>query len=667
MKYKTKNFLKTLSILFASIISCTFSIYFIIFAKKKFNIENNHHLWILSVSINTFIIFTFLALFQLHLEKQKVGKINWNQNFKRNSFLLTLVAAKTLFWIGIISILTSEKENTNLMIGIIGLSLFICITLVHFIHTLMTKGIYKKYFIDKKIEKNNDDNSCKKIQPSFLKKIQYILCILFSCIIFALPMMLIRIFISYIPELRLNLNFQLFGKEVEFLNFHHNMLFICIIDCICLIFGFLLIGKLSDYLFIEFNKKFDKNLSQIHEKSKNQFKEKIIKNIDLDLTKEMFEIFSSNLSGKSDIKKIFNLSENLKEQNEKTTLILLSHYYFDEDKRNQLKIELNSLEKEINKIQDKNKKKIAQLAIQNFRKNFYIVTKKDTFRSNLFKASVSVSSTLCLHFLTHMHQSGAQFKLHQWKAILILAIISSIFLSTGLMFDAIAGNIFIGKDGLLKKDSNSLNYLKKNKDLWRKIVEWKEKGQNHKQRCGCESDGMQNQKNQRVLASQKRIRLLNKIFKNQPENSEISLEQFLNLDQESLLNMINKNKTRIIDTMSDNDKKILYDSQATLNSKQIEEILIQRDNSEPCECCCIDKILKQMLEKNNNLTEEEKDQIKIYLYEKELEKEIELKEMNNGGSCPCSNLAKADKKTIQDKLNELKIDSILWSKPISIA
>ena len=220
------------------------------------------------------------------------------------------------------------------------------------------------------------------------------------------------------------------------------------------------------------------------------------------------------------------------------------------------------------------------------------MTKKDNVKSNLFKLSVSIASTLCFHFLTHMHQSGVQFNLNEWRGILALICISSIFLSLGLLCDMIAGDVLKGKSGLFEARNALLDNLKKDQDLWQKICDYKIVGEQHKIRCGCES-------------------------------GSVSLEKNINPSEE------------------------------TLN---------ERDLAEPCECCCISRILKLMLKNDTTLSEEQKFEIKIYLYSKELEKEIEKKEMSNGGACPCSNLAKADKKTVHDKLNEFKIDAILWQE-----
>ena len=628
--------------------SCALSISSIILAKKLLNVKKDHDLWILSIAVNTLVIFTFLALLQLYLEKEKSGQLDWNKNFKRNAFLLILVTTKTIFWIGIITILTSEKQNNLWLFGLSGVILLICVTLVHFVHTIMTKGLYKKFFVEKKIEKSKDGKACQEIKSSWSKKIQYTFCILLACILFAIPMMLTRLAVSYLPELPININIPLFGKEIAFLNGHHGMLFICIIDCLCLIFGFLFIGKLSDYLFTEWNKKFDKTLEN---EAKKQFTEKIIKNVDFDLIKEMFKDFTLNYVKYNEIYKIIDQ----KGKNTSAGLTILNHYYFDKEKRNKLKNELNNLEKEIDKIRDKNKKKIAKIAILKFRKDFYIVTQRDHFKSNLFKASVSVASTLCLHFLTHIHQSGAQFNWNEWRAILVLALISSIFLSIGLIFDMIAGDVLIGKDGLFKTDAKHLKNLKQNKDLWKKVVEWKEESQKHKQRCGCESGGMKNEKNKQV----KKYQILNNKFGNDTR-LDISLEELKKIN--------NSEGKNIFNTLTDTEINILQNAEIkiTLNKDQIEEMLTQRDQAEPCNCCCVERILKKMLEKDQTLTEDQRYEIKIYLYEKALEKEIETKEMNNGGSCPCSNLAKADKKTVKDKLNEFIIDAILWQKPIQV-
>jgi hypothetical protein len=647
MNARLKNSAVASLILLISIFLCFLSIYTIILIKKLAKIQNDHNLWILSIAINGLIIFGFLVTLQLYLENKKTGKMNWEANFKRNAFILSLVVAKTVLWVCIISILTSDKKNH--LFGIIGLILLVSIILVHCVHAVMTKGLYKKFFVEQKSIEGSDGKSCKKIKQSTTKKIQYILCILLACVIFAIPMLTARLLVANLPELPISINIPLFGKEIAFLNGHNNMLFICVIDCLCLIFGFLLIGKLSDHLFIELNKKFDKSMYHISEEARNQFTEEIIKNINL---KEIDEILKKSTLNFAKYDKIHEIL-NLKEKNNKSKLIILGQYFFDKDKRNILKSEINNLEKKINKIQDKNKQKVAKIAIANLRKNFYIVTKKDNVKSNLFKASVSVASTLCLHFLTHMHQSGAQFNFADWNGIIILAMISAIFLSLGLTCDMIAGGILKGKDGLFESEPKPLKNLKKNEELWEKIINWKEENQNHKQRCGCESGGMKDPKNKQVRKYQ--------ILRN-----KFNIIDNLNISIDELKKMNDLSGNNIFYALSDVERNILEKITIELNTNQIEEILNMRDSEEPCECCCIDKILKQMLEKDSSLSENEKWKMQIYLNEKELEKPLERKEMNNGGSCPCSSLAKADKKTVKDKLNEFMIDAILWQAHIKI-
>ena len=345
----------------------------------------------------------------------------------------------------------------------------------------------------------------------------------------------------------------------------------------------MLIGKLSDYLFIQINK-----IDNLEGRVRYQFREAIIKNIDFDIMKKMIDDSSLKIAQGMTIDLILNR----KERNTPAGLLILSHYFFDKEMRKNLDYDINNLEKQIRGIKDKNQKKIAKIAIQNLRKNFYIVTKKDNVKSNLFKLSVSIASTLCFHFLTHMHQSGVQFNLNECRGILALICISLIFLSLGLFCDMIAGDVLKGKSGLFEARNELLDNLKKDQELWKKICDYKIDGEEHKIRCGCESGGM-------------------------------SLEKNKNPDEK------------------------------TLN---------ERDLAEPCECCCISRILRLILRNDRTLSEEQKFEIKIFLYSKELEKEIEKKEMNNGGACPCSNLAKADKKTVHDKLNEFKIDAILWQE-----
>ena len=346
MNSKLKNLLKLSSILLFSLISCSISIYSILLIKKHTHlIDKTHNVWLLSIAINALVIFCFLALLQVYLKKGKPNK----EDLKRNAFILMLVLAKTIFWSIIITILTSNKKDLERLWIASGVILLFSVMMIHFVHTFMTKGLYKKFFVETKKDKKS-----KEIQSSSWKKIQYTLCVLGVCLIFALPMMLIRLGIAFLPEIPINVNITLFGKEIAFLNSHHNMLWLCIIDCVCLIFGFLLIGKLSDYLFIQMNKS-----DNLEERARYQFREAIIKNIDFDIMKKMID----DSSLKIDQGSIIDLILNQKEKNTFMEILILSHNYFEKEKRKNLDYDIDNLEKQIRGIKDKNQKKIAKIAI----------------------------------------------------------------------------------------------------------------------------------------------------------------------------------------------------------------------------------------------------------------------------------------------------------------
>ena len=216
--------------------------------------------WFFATIISSLIFFAFKTILQLYRKTYLDNKCNEEGKCELDSankirdkkilgasFIGDLI--KTLVWPIIISIvMTIDFKKSSPKAILLGmLVLWALVTFVHFHHNISTNSVFGDLFFQESDEE----------KLSFSTKFKYIGFILIASAICAIPfagarLALPQIFKLLNIEYNLDVGIDIFNKNIDIFTNTDAFLTVCMIDCLCLILGFMLIDFVAKKLFTKY-------------------------------------------------------------------------------------------------------------------------------------------------------------------------------------------------------------------------------------------------------------------------------------------------------------------------------------------------------------------------------------------------------------------------------
>ena len=225
---------------------------------NQITLISNWNYWFFATIISSLIFFAFKTILQLYRKKYLDNKCNEEgkcdlENKIRDkkilgaSFIGDLI--KTLVWPVLISlIMTIDFKKSSPKAIILGmLILWALVTFVHFHHNISTNSVFGDLFFQEQ----------GKEKISLSAKFKYIGFILIASAICAIPFASARLALPQIFKLlnieyNLDVGIDIFNKHIDIFTNTDAFLTVCMIDCLCLILGFMLIDFVAKKLFTKY-------------------------------------------------------------------------------------------------------------------------------------------------------------------------------------------------------------------------------------------------------------------------------------------------------------------------------------------------------------------------------------------------------------------------------
>jgi hypothetical protein len=576
----------------------------------KLTLISGVNYWFVACVVSSILIFVFKYAFMAYKKKylsntkcegevfeaKTEDEVKAEKKAKRNElyiFLATLAGdlLKTLIWPIAISIITTidfKKSSPKIYITAIAI-LVALVILSHFHHCLSTNAIFGSVFFQ-----NENDNKA----ISAKKKAQYIGCIFFASVVAGLLFATIRLSIPQIfYALHLEYNLPLGPKNLDILTNSHSFLAVCIVDCLCLVLGFILINWLSKKMFVKLVD---------NEKNKEALKEFILKNhkFDLNAIKTNFGFIKTFFENSQDFSQLNKfLKQDISDDKELSKT--LQEIFLNENDIATLRKEIKNFRKSLKKCNlTKEQLKIIDISLDNLESQFLVVKTKDKAKSYGKRIALSVASTVAFHILTQMQASINKYGITDWRNILEIATFCVIVLMVAFALHLESGNALVGSESIFRNQDKPADWYK---NLWEQdeyktlrdeiINRLNEKKENKGTCCGAGCDG-------------------HKKFTEYIKKNKININ-------ESEYNIVSTDNT-----ITDDNKLITCG----------------------CETCCMPTILKNIV--NDKILDNDIRETAYILYNKAINSNTEKNSRKDtkmsGGSCPCSNLAKSQTESYDD-------------------
>ena len=346
----------------------------------------------------------------------------------RNIFFVTLIGdlLKMMLWPVIISLATTiDFKNMSAGVLAVAISLFVSLVILsHFHHCLSTNVIFGSVFFDDKSERNT----------AITKKWQYIRCIFFASVVVGSVLAGVRLATPQIFRmLKVSDDWVLGFSNLDILTNCHGFIAVCIVDCVCLILGYVLIDWLSKYIFINYMK--DKDLKHNIDEIifPNHDSQKDAKHVfDLDAIKINFAFLGKYIINdlKLPVESLLlrSLLNSNKEFKENNLLFALRVIFKDSVRVNNLQKEIAKLRSYLKKNCSKEQAKCIDTALKHLESQFLVVKPREKIKNFSKKIILSVASTVAFHVLTQMEGSINKYEIKDWRNILMIGALCVVIL-----------------------------------------------------------------------------------------------------------------------------------------------------------------------------------------------------------------------------------------------